>query len=76
MTRIVVPNGHHSNFPQYAGVAQNNNGNGFPPAPGGASNGDFQCVPSGSCPGGSTEDEIDIRIVTPVSLKLFNRKSN
>lgn len=67
MTRIVVPNRHHVNFPHYAGIAQNGNVNPFPSAPGGATNGDYQCVPAGTCPGGSGDDGIDIRIVTPVS---------
>lgn len=72
-TRIVVPNNNNPylNFPQYAGIAQN--GNPFPTsAPGSTGNGDYQCVPSGSCPGGTGEDEIDIRIVTPVSQQIIH----
>lgn len=66
-TRIVVPNNnqHHVSFPHYAGIAQNGNGAIVPIGPSG--NGDYQCVPSGTCPGGAGDDEIDIRIVTPVS---------
>lgn len=71
ITRIVVPNNnnHHLYFPQYAGIAQN--GNPFPGPPSNSGNGDYQCVPSGSCPGGGGggDDEIDIRIVTPVSFR-------
>lgn len=61
--RIVVP--------PYAGIAQNG-GNvvPIPPGPTGG-NGDYQCVPSGTCPGGAGDDEIDIRIVTPVSERFL-----
>lgn len=69
ITRIVVPNNNkHLNFPHYAGFAQNDNV--VPIQPGPAGNGDYQCVPSGTCPGGGGEDEIDIRIVTPVSFVI------
>lgn len=73
-TRIVVPsnNNKHVWFPHYAGIAQNGNGGVVPIPP--TANGDYQCVPSGTCPGGGGDDEIDIRIVTPVSAYSINQK--
>lgn len=78
ITRIVVPNNNNKylNYPPYAGIAQNgNNVVPIPPGDGTTANGNYQCVPSGTCPdggggGGGGDDEIDIRIVTPVSVRL------